>query len=238
MASSNYYRCQIAGCPFVSLTINELLRHLKVVNHRDFKSGCCIEGCMEKFDSFAAMKSHMYRKHYIRPAVPEDESHSVYDLEVDTDAQFQENSHMDLQADVNRLFENDIVQQKRSSALLLMKLKEVRRMSQVAIDDVVSGSQELFCDTSQRLKAGVRQKLAEAGVDAKTSEAVDAVFEELYDPFTGLDTEYLQTQYINETFKVVVSWSLTLGLPPLSPLSPSRFSLAFYRGVLHPSIYH
>ena len=88
MASSGYYRCQIARCPYMSLTINELLRHLKVVNYSDFKSGCCIGGCVDQFESFAALKSHVYRKHYIRPlsSDAEDKSHSV---EVDTDAQHQ-----------------------------------------------------------------------------------------------------------------------------------------------------
>ena len=205
----------------MSLTINELLRHLKVVNHRNFRSGCCIGECgVGQFESFAALKSHLYRKHYIRPSTSsdeEDESHSVYNLQVDTDALFQETSQdglqtQDIQADVDRLLEVDQVQQKRSSALFLMKLKELYRLSQVAIDYVVSGCRELIKDTCQRLKAGVRQKLAETGVDANTTQAIDTVFDELYDPFTGLDTEYIQSKYINETFKVVVSM--------FSPLKP------------------
>ena len=67
----------------------------------------------------------------------------------------------DLQADINRLLETDTEKQKKSSALFILKMKEVRRLSQTAVDDIIDRSQQILSDTVQRLKAGVRQTLAE-----------------------------------------------------------------------------
>ena len=44
------------------------------------------------------------------------------------------------------------------------------------------------------LKAGIREKLATAGVDL-SSLNLDSVFEELSDPFDGLQSKYFQEKY-------------------------------------------
>ena len=62
MASAAYC-CGVNGCSFVSLTINELLRHYRVVNHEKFRSSCCVHGCNDYFRTFSALKSHIYRVH-------------------------------------------------------------------------------------------------------------------------------------------------------------------------------
>uniref|UniRef100_A0A1X7U6F6 Uncharacterized protein n=1 Tax=Amphimedon queenslandica TaxID=400682 RepID=A0A1X7U6F6_AMPQE len=53
-----------------------------------------------------------------------------------------------LEADINRLKRID-VKQKRSSALFLLRLKEIHDIPQVAVDSVVHGPQELFQQTVQ-----------------------------------------------------------------------------------------
>ena len=53
----------------------------------------------------------------------------------------------------------------KSSAQFILKLKE-RRVSQVAIDDIVDGSKKLFSnETLIRVKANMKAKMAESGVD-------------------------------------------------------------------------
>ena len=84
-------------------------------------------------------------------------------------------------------------------------MKEMHHLSQAAINDVVKSSQALFNETVSRLNAGVRQKLAETGVSSEISNDIDIVFGDLKDPFTGLETEYLQSLYFNETFNIPVS---------------------------------
>ena len=54
---------------------------------------------------------------------------------------------------------------RRSSALLLLTLKEQRRISQVAVDDIVDGCKSLLSQTIVCVQANLKAKLAESGVD-------------------------------------------------------------------------
>ena len=66
--------------------------------------------------------------------------------------------------------------QRRASALFLIKLKEQRRVSQVAVDDVVSGFEGLLQQTVSRAKAGIRAKLAQQGIDPTNVQGLEDVF--------------------------------------------------------------
>uniref|UniRef100_A0A1X7T9R9 C2H2-type domain-containing protein n=1 Tax=Amphimedon queenslandica TaxID=400682 RepID=A0A1X7T9R9_AMPQE len=211
------FRCHQRGCSFVCLSINDYLRHLRVVNHDNFCCFCCYEGCTAgEFHTVAAFKSHIYRTHYDRSEDNPEliQASSSTDIAISTvnhpvtainDETQDAIVNPDLEADINRLKGIDVVEQKRSSALFLLRLKEIHHIPQVAVDSVVHGSQELFQQTVQRLKAGVRLKLAEAGIEESLSQEINSVFEDLMDPYTGLETEYLQNAYIRETFKIPVS---------------------------------
>ena len=100
----------------------------------------------------------------------------------------------------------DDVCQKKASALFLLKLKETRRLSQVAIDNVVEGSNTVFSHTVQRLYSGVRSKLASLGIDETQ---IDSVFQDLSDPFFGLETKFKQDRYFVEDLGLVVSTMYT-----------------------------
>ena len=83
-------------------------------------------------------------------------------------------------------------------------MKEQRRVSQVAIDDIVEGSRSLFCQTLDRLQAGVKSQLAEVGVDPG-SVGLEGVFKDIVDPFHGLETCHLQEKYFHESLNLIVS---------------------------------
>ena len=72
-------------------------------------------------------------------------------------------------------------------------------MSQVAVDDVVNGCKSLFCQTILRVQAGVRAKLAESGVDPSAIHGLDSAFEDVTNPFEGLETRYLQEKSFRDT---------------------------------------
>ena len=108
------------------------------------------------------------------------------------------------QADLEYLL-GDSDKQQRASALFLLKLKEQRRVSQVTIDDIVSGFEGLLQQTVSRAKAGVRSKLAEQGVDPLDITDLDDVFEEISHPFNGLETAYKQEKYFKDSLGLVVS---------------------------------
>ena len=92
-------------------------------------------------------------------------------------------------------------QQRRTSALFLLKLKEQRRIAQIAIDDIVTGGQEaVIC-----AETGVRAKLVENGIEGSNVKRLDNVFTEIKTPFDGLETEFKQERYFKKSLNMLVS---------------------------------
>ena len=86
------------------------------------------------------------------------------------------------------LLGSDKVAQQRSSALFLLKLKEFRRLSQAAIDDIIQEWNGLFSHTLQRLHAEVWRTLAENGIDVSSIAGLPEIFQSAPSPFLGLET--------------------------------------------------
>ena len=63
--------------------------------------------------------------------------------------------------------------QQRSSALFLLKLKEEQRLTQVAIDNIVTGIESVLENYTIRVEAGVRAKLASSGIDPNDITGLD-----------------------------------------------------------------
>ena len=110
-----------------------------------------------------------------------------------------------MDVDVAHALGRDVQTRCRASALFLLKLKEHRRITQTAIDDVVEGCQSLFQQTIQTVQAGVRSCLAENGVDPDNVAGLSETFSKLVDPFNGLDNKYKQEKYYKENLGLVVS---------------------------------
>ena len=96
-------------------------------------------------------------------------------------------------------------QLRRNSALFLIKLKEQRRVTQVTIDDIISGVEGLLQQTVSRAKAGVRAKLAQQGISPTDIIGLDEVFDGIFQPFGGLETAFKQERYFTECLGLVVS---------------------------------
>ena len=107
-------------------------------------------------------------------------------------------------ADIDRLMGYDEELQKRSAALLLLKLKERRRVSQVAIDDVVEHSKAQFDRTVSILLAEVRSHLAEKGVDSSELD-LDSSLSKFHHPFLELNTKHKQDKYFRDKLGLIVS---------------------------------
>ena len=206
---------QCPMCSFLCSDPIQWLAHLRSTNHQEeFNVSCCFSDCSHdsSFKTFSALKSHIYRTHYEKEECSEDtvETTQIYysyqeEEEDAIDIRSHEVCHTTqqemIEADIVRLLHADTDQQKHESALFVMRLREINRLPQSVIDDIVSSSRSLFGNTFKRLYAGVRQRIAETGHDIDISD----IFDDLQDPFAGLDTAYLQEQYINTEFKVLVS---------------------------------
>ena len=132
--------------------------------------------------------------------------------------------------DIQYLVGSDLDQLRRSSALFLLKLKEKRYISQAAIDDIVEGSRNLVSQTIQYIRAGVEDKLAQAGLDPTSISGLDGVFSNDADPFEHLATCFLQEKYYHEELGLVVSFCCSnshISVHPWSLLSTPSFLLPF-----------
>lgn len=110
----------------------------------------------------------------------------------------------ELAADINFLSGQDRETIKRSSALLLLKLKEHHHLSQAAIDTVVEGCRGLFSTIKGHIQAALRSKLADLGLNISNVGAMEEVINEVEEPFNGLETEHQQNSYYLNHFNLVV----------------------------------
>lgn len=96
-------------------------------------------------------------------------------------------------------------QRQRIAALFLLKLKEERQLTQVAIDDIVAGVTSMIDQSVSHVKAAIRAKLCDIDVDVADVPGFEAVFSELQQPFCGLETVSKQEKYFKDSFSLLVS---------------------------------
>ena len=94
---------------------------------------------------------------------------------------------------------------KKHAALLLLTLKEKHRLTQVSVDFAVHQIESMVEYTVSDIKALVEEKIREHckafGVDVPDlNECFDNT-----NPFSGLESEYLQTKFYKENFDLIVS---------------------------------
>ena len=132
--------------------------------------------------------------------------------------------------DVDILLQRDEHERKKS-CLFLMHLKEERMISQAAIQDVVSGCQDVL-HTVGHLKAAVSHKLSECGLDASYIDGVASVFQDGNNPFAGVESQYLQETFIAQELGFIVSFCrskmLCLFIIILFCRSRSRYKLGHH----------
>jgi uncharacterized protein YkvS len=88
---------------------------------------------------------------------------------------------------------------------LLLKLKERRCVSQVAIDDIIEFSKAQFDRTVSILLAEVLSQLAAIESDPNELD-LDSSLAVLHHPFSDMDTKYKQDKYFKERLGLIVSY--------------------------------
>ena len=88
----------------------------------------------------------------------------------------------------------------------ILKLKEIQWLSQAAIDDIVHEWGGIFSHTVQLINSRIREVLSSGGIDLNSIDGLNEVFEDVPNPFVGLETRYLQEKYYLEELGLVVSF--------------------------------
>ena len=181
------------------------MRHVGSVHsfEPDFKITCGIGGCARQYRNFRSFKKHIHRRH----AFVLDESR--VDDQHDSDIHCEEEEiTRPFSTDNEQLYSSDL---KRSAALFLLKSKEMGRVSQVALNSIVSDVAQLFQARVTKLKHEVISALQNSTSTRASDETVttiDRLFdqEEICNPFSGLEYEYQQKKYFKEELNMLVCW--------------------------------
>ena len=218
MAATTGSAVECALCGARSPTLSLWLSHLRQVHRTDTNLSlhCPISFCSKTFKKVNSFCSHMYRLHreaIITKSGMESESASTAEQSETVATDFCSTSAAagqmseELQYDVHQLLGIDSLEQRRKSSLFLFQLKEERCVLQAAINDVVKGCKSVFEHTLCRVKAGVKHKLSQSGIDPSDVEGLEDIFSEVIDPFDGLETAYLQDKFISGNLSYIVSSS-------------------------------
>ena len=95
---------------------------------------------------------------------------------------------------------HDRVDLKRNSALFLLRTKEINRVSQRALDDIVGGVTGLFEARLLQLKEDLLAEL-----DPEYSELVTAKIDGIAQPFKKLESQFTQEKYFKEELHMLVN---------------------------------
>ena len=158
---------------------------------------CGIRGCTRTYHNFHSFRKHLRRVHLetvIEERLPGDELQS---MEID-DSHSRESSPED-----QRGFEQ------KSSALFLLKTREVHKVSQLALNQLTADFATMSASELETLKGNVFASLRAAGITPEEVGGLSKAFSEsrLADPFGGLLTEFQQRKYYKQNLNLVVSLS-------------------------------
>ena len=220
-SSSTSFDCSL--CNFSSPNRSLWLSHLRGVHSQDenFSIVCGINECSASYVKCSSFVSHVYRQHREALTNSTNNIHNSAEssqtdaceyntsesgiLLDETDNEPTSVADMNLRHTIDQLLETDEVVQKEKVALYILNLKDVRGLSESAVEHVVKETQAIFHHTIGRIQAKVSQHLSRNGVDLSTLPNLDNVYTEVTDPFQGLNTTHLQEKFYREHFGCIVS---------------------------------
>ncbi len=186
MAVSSSYHCHY--CSFVCTEWKENTKHMFQCHSSvpNFRCQCRISGCSQSFRTYAAFTSHLQRKHQGCDYSQHLSSPSVTSI---NNFDLLEECTIDTRV-------SEVSKAKRSSALLLLALKENHLLTQSAVNFAIGQMKQMSAYVLEEAKTNVMKRIGDHTV-------LDDCFD--IDPFDGLGTEYLQTKFYRENFDLVVS---------------------------------
>ena len=229
------YECPL--CNFNAPTRSLWLSHLRSVHHDDdnFHVNCGIDGCTSQYSRCASFVSHVYRQHREVVVVNKYPAKRVgtnlteveecgsrmlgrsegVDCADDFNAAYEGEERTELQHAIDQITQKDEEEQQKKDALFILNLKEVRYLSESAVDHVIKEAQKVFRHTIGRIRAGVNECIANGGTDPSDMPALSQFFDSVEQPFQSLQSTYLQEKFYREQFGCIVSFSYNLLLVDL-----------------------
>ena len=171
---------------------------------------CGVEGCVKTARNYSTLMSHLSRKHSdvdLDELVQSFEDDELVQSFEDDEMHIDETQHLsggDDEDEVNQLPLSPTVNNlERSAALFLLTLKEKYQLTQSAIDFAVSQVKEMMFYDMEDKRAELEKALGQIDVESSVKVGLSDCLQ-YRNPFSGLETEYMQAKYYREHFGLVV----------------------------------
>ena len=192
---------------FASPLLERVLRHTAAVDswEPNFFTVCGIHGCTRTYSNFFSFKKHAYRKHRevleTTVRIPSLNSNKIVDQDVmNAEEIFQQN-------DSNTgICISTTLDGKKNSALFILKSKVMYKISQVHLEHHIGDVNELLERKVYNLRKMLLQVLEEYCIQISNDvndSLMEVITETLSNPFSGLETNYLQLKFFQENFGVI-----------------------------------
>lgn len=210
MAAVLVHLCPI--CNFTTSTLTQWFSHLRSAHSSDpsFRVTCGIDGCKNTYSKFSSLNTHVYRHHKQRMcgdtlnSGPSQTDSPVVDRYLQCNYQERDHELMPVEnsetliateheneAECHRetnSVESDI---RKQSARFLLQLREAKGLSQVAVDTVVEGCQDLISYCLHSIQVEIKGKIE----DSEQLSIIDDAFQHVTRPFDGLCNKYKQEKF-------------------------------------------
>ena len=212
----------IYTCPLCSLSYTTLrlyVSHLRVIHAKDHKFNimCGVGGCREVFRAFSAFNSHVYRRHRSAMGMSNEVMEAVTVASVEPPSSNEHFADFEdqliLRPNQEPVESCSLLQKKDSScnsvehqqaltaAKMILQLREGHQVSQVAIAEIMSNCRLLCNQSVDHLKKSVYDVL---NISEPLTQSVQSVLQQEYDPFKGIDTNYLFEKFCVDNLGLVV----------------------------------
>ena len=202
-------------------TIELLLHHIgKVHGNSNFFLESNGTRCATTFTNFHAYKRHLRKKH--REVISNTEAtEGIFEEQLEENADVGESTGSsipvsypdegnlsDYSREQTETCESQAKDLNKEVALWILKLKEGRKLTQLAVDEILSDVTELTTNIVSHLCQELHDALRPLAFSSSDIANFDSIFSEdsLYaNPFRNLHTQHLQMSYYRKHFNFVVS---------------------------------
>ena len=195
-------------CPLCSIAYpkrSAVLWHIKR-DHKfePFKMKCGIDGCPMVYSNVNGLSAHIVRKH--QRTDQREENLTLVDT---TDESGMMENDLSLSEDITVSNKELTISQEsmqKASAMFILKMKELHRLPQKAIDSIIQGTKELYEDVFMKYQPETKAVLEAYGVNIINNPQIyQHLQNEVTDPFDGLKTAYSLIKYFKEKLSFEVS---------------------------------
>ena len=222
-------RCHLCKGEFFAPSFKLLLFHIGRVHASspDFYLPCGIDNCQVTFTNFHAFKRHLRKKHSSH--LSDIEAEHDLDCDITDRDSVASSTTLEPSGDVSDYFMGDdetseessstlatqyiSVDRERAIALWILKLKEGRKLTQSATEEILQDVTELCGGIITNLKSDIYTVLSAAGINVDDVSGLEDLFQDessYVKPFSKLETQYLQMSYYKSHLGFIVSILLLL----------------------------